>query len=263
MYASAEPLFDPWIGFATLFTREVMRYLKLAVQTIGAPFLSNVLFLAVFGGLLSARPSGVPGVAYVRFLVPGLVLMGALMSAFQNPLFSLVAMKYQNTLQDLCQYPLSATSRFFAFSLAGALRGFLVGAMTFAAAGLFAGFSLERPVLFWAYVAALSFVGAAAGIAAGLYLDSFEKANFVVSLVLTPSLFLGGVFFNAEGASSWLGLIARYNPLTFLVGQGRRLYLGAGAAEAPVTILLAGILCLSAVVLATTAVASGKGMKIE
>jgi ABC-2 type transport system permease protein len=263
MSASAEPVFNPWIGFATLFTREVMRYLKLAVQTIGAPFLSNVLFLAIFGGLMSARPSGVPGVPYVRFLVPGLVLMGALMSAFQNPLFSLVAMKYQNTLQDLGQYPLSATSRFLAFSLAGALRGLLVGAMTFAAAALFAGFALDRPFLFWAYVAAVSFVGATAGIAVGLYLDSFEKANFVVSLILTPSLFLGGVFFSADGGSAWLGLIARYNPLTFLVGQGRRLYLGAGAVEAPVTILLGGILCLGAVIVAATAVASGKGMKME
>ena len=263
MSALAEPACDPWIGFMTLLKREVMRYLKLAVQTIGAPFLSNVLFLAVFGGLMSARPSGVAGVPYLRFLIPGLILMGALMSAFQNPLFSLVAMKYQNTLQDLCQYPLSAASRFFAFALAGALRGLLVGAMTFAAAGLFAGFAVDRPGLFWAYVAAISFVGAAGGLGAGLYLDSFEKANFVVSLILTPALFLGGVFFNADGASSWLGLIARFNPLTFVVGQGRRLYLGAGAMEAPVTIVLAGSLCLGAVMLAAAAVASGKGMKIE
>src|SRR5512136_3303327 len=146
---SSELAFRPWIAFTTLFRREVMRYLKLAVQTIGAPFLSNVLFLAVFGGLMAARPSGIPGVSYVRFLVPGLVLMGTLISSFQNPLFSLVAMKYQNTLQDLCQYPLSAASRFLAFSLAGALRGVLVGAMTFAAAGLFGGFELAHPVMFW------------------------------------------------------------------------------------------------------------------
>jgi ABC-2 type transport system permease protein len=260
---SAEAAFSPWIGFATLFRRETMRYLKLAVQTIGAPFLSNVLFLAVFGGLMASRPSGVPGVPYLRFLVPGLVFMGALMAAFQNPLFSLVGMKYQSTLQDLCQYPLSAASRFLAFSLASTLRGLLVGAMTFAAAGIFAGFAVERPVLFWAYVAVVSFVGAAAGIAAGLYLDSFEKANGVVSLILTPALFLGGVFFDAARASSLLRLIGRYNPLTFLVGQGRRLYLGAGATEARVTVVLAVLLCVGAVVLAAQAVRSGRGMKIE
>src|SRR5512138_1657604 len=163
MRALAEPAFSPWTAFLTLLRREVMRYLKLAIQTIGAPFLSNVLFLAVFGGLLSQRPSGVPGVPYLRFLVPGLVVMGALLSAFQNPLFSLIAMKYQNTLQDLCQYPLTAGARFWAFALAGAARGLAVGAMTFAAAGLFVGFALARPFLFWLYLAGLSLGAAAAG----------------------------------------------------------------------------------------------------
>ncbi len=258
----SEPAYSRWIAFRTLFHREVMRYLKLAVQTIGAPFLSNVLFLAVFGGLMAARPSGIAGVPYIRFLVPGLVLMGALMASFQNPLFSLVAMKYQNTLQDLCQYPLSAASRFLAFSLAGALRGVLVGVMTYAAAGSFGGFSLAHPVAFWSYVLFVSFVGASGGIAAGLYLDSFEKANFVVSLILTPALFLGGVFFDARGTVAWLGLIAHYNPMTVLVGQGRRLFLGTGAVGAPVTIALAVALCLFATGLALDAVARGRGMKI-
>jgi ABC-2 type transport system permease protein len=259
----AEPFhFNAWIAFATLLRREVMRYLKLAAQTIGAPFLSNVLFLAVFGGLLSSRPSGIPGVPYVRFLVPGLVVMGALLSAFQNPLFSLIAMKYQNTLHDLGQYPLTATARFAAFALAGALRGLLVGTMTFAAAGLFVGFALAQPALFWLYLAALCLVAASAGIACGLYFDSFEQANVIVSLVVSPALFLGGVFFQPEAASRWLALIARYNPLTFLVGQGRRLYLGTGVLESPLTVLLAAAVCVVAVTLAVRTVASGRGMKI-
>jgi hypothetical protein len=46
--------FYPWIGFMTIFTRESMRYLKIAVQTIFAPFLSQLLFLAVFGGIFLA-----------------------------------------------------------------------------------------------------------------------------------------------------------------------------------------------------------------
>jgi ABC-2 type transport system permease protein len=263
MRNSAEPAYSPWVAFSTLLEREVMRYMKLAVQTIGAPFLSNVLFLAIFGELLSARPSGIDGVPYIRFLVPGLVFMGAFLSAFQNPLFSLVAMKYQNTLQDLCQYPLSAVARFAAFSLAGALRGLLVGLMTYVAAGLFAGFSLAHPVAFWAYLAAVAFVGACAGIAAGLHLGTFEQANLVVALLLTPALFLAGVFFNAASASSWLGVVARHNPLAFLVGQARRLYLGVGVVEGPATVALAALLCVIALALAVHAIATRKGMKIQ
>jgi ABC-2 type transport system permease protein len=255
--------FSAWIAFRTLLEREVMRYMKLAVQTIVAPFLSNVLFLAIFGGLLSQRPSGVPGVPYVRFLIPGLVVMGAVTSAFSNPVFSLIAMKYQNTLQDLCLYPLSASARFFAFTLAGALRGFLVGAMTFLAAALFGGAETAQPVAFWLCVGLLAFVAAAGGLAVGLALSSFEQANFAISLLLTPALFLGGVFFDARSAPAWLGFVARCDPLTFLVGQGRRLFLGGGAIEPLGTVIAGTALCVIALTAGAQAVASGKGMKLE
>jgi ABC-2 type transport system permease protein len=252
--------FSPWIGFRTLFLREVVRYMKLAVQTLVAPFLSNLLFLSIFGGLMSARSGG--GVPYIRFLIPGLVFMGAFLSAFQNPLFSIVAMKYQNTLQDLCQYPLSAASRFFAFALAGALRGFLVGVMTYAAAGLFGGYTLQHPLLFWLYIAGASFVAASGGIFIGLLLDSFEKTNFVVSLILTPVMFLAGVFHQA-GTSAWLDLIARFNPLSFLVGQGRNFFLGTERTFAVITVSLGAVFCAASVMLAVWAIDSRKGMKIE
>jgi ABC-2 type transport system permease protein len=263
MPSSTEAAFNPWIGFHTLLSREVMRYLKLAVQTIGAPFLSNLLFLTIFGGLLAGRSAGSYGVPYLRFLVPGLVFAGVFMSAFQNPLFSLISMKYQNTLQDLCQYPMSAATRYLAFVLAGALRGVLVGAMTYAAAGFFAGFEVAHPARFWLYIGLVAFVAASGGVAAGLHLGSFEQANLVVSLVLTPLLYLGGVFLDATEASSWLGLVARYDPLTFLVGLGRRLYLGLGPTEAPITAALAILCCLAAMAIALRAVSTGRGMKIE
>jgi ABC-type polysaccharide/polyol phosphate export permease len=134
--------------------------------------------------------------------------------------------------------------------------------MTYAAAGFFGGFAIAAPVLFWIYLAGLSFVAAAGGVAVGLYFDTFEHANFITSLLLTPALFLGGVFFDAVSAPSWLGLFARYNPLTSLVGEARRLFLGPVAPEAPITIALAGLLCLVAVTVAGHAVASGKGMKV-
>ncbi len=252
-----------WISFATLFRREVMRYMKLAVQTILGPFLSNLFFLAVFGGLLSARPSGVEGIPYVRLLIPGLVFMGVFLSAFQNPVFSLISMKYSNTLQDLCQYPMSSASRFLAFSLAGTLRGIIVGAMTYAAAGIFAGYAIDRPVLFWLYTAGVSFLGATGGVAAGLYLDSFEKANFLVGLILTPALYLSGVFFYPAGAPQWLGALSRFNPLTFLVGAGRSLFIGAGDAGGPASAVLSLLFSACCIAFAAAAVAAGKGMKTE
>lgn len=255
--------FSPWIGFRTLFLREIMRYLKLAMQTLVAPFLSNLLFLSIFGEFMLPTSSGPSGDSYIRFLVPGLIFMGTFLSAFQNPLFSLVAMKYQNTLQELSKYPLSTASKFAAFALAGALRGFLVGLMTFAAAGLFVGYHLETPILFWCYLASMAFVAASGGIVAGLFLDTFEKTNFLVALILTPAMFLGGVFRATGGTSTWLDLIARYNPLSALVSQCRQFFLGSGAPEAEITILLGTAFCSASVLLAVWAMRTGIGMKTD
>jgi ABC-2 type transport system permease protein len=254
------PVFSPWIAFRTLLQREVRRYLKLAVQTLVAPFLSNLLFLGVFGGLMAARGGTAPAVPHLRFLVPGLVVMGTLLSAFQNPLFSLVAMKYQNTLQDLGQYPLSAASRFLAFALAGALRGCLVGLMTYAAAGLFGGYAPAHGVLFGLHVAVLAFVAASGGVLAGLLLDSFERTNLLVSLVLTPALFLAGVF-QPAGVSPVLDAVARFNPLAPLVALGRTLFLGAGPAVAPVPLALSAAFCAALVLSAAWAMKARIGLR--
>ncbi len=255
-----EPAFELSVAFATLLRREVMRYVKLATQTLGAPLLSNLLLLAVFGGAFASRASGVAGVSYLRFLIPGLIAMGAMQAAFQNPLFSIVSMKYQNTLQDLRQYPLPPRSLFLAFTLAAALRGLLVGAMTYATAGWFGGFWLAHPLLFWGHVALASFVCAAAGLAAGLHLDSYERANFVLSFTVSPALFLGGVFFEPSTASGVLRFLAHVDPVTAAIGLARRLYLGVGAPEQILTVVLGILASLVAVAVAMHAVCAGTGM---
>jgi len=244
--------FSPGKAFRTLLQREVHRYLKLAIQTLAAPFLTNLLFLGIFGGRHGEA---------VRFLTPGLVVMGAFLSAFQNPLFSLVAMKYQNTLQDLCQYPLSTTARFMAFSLAGALRGLLVGILTYAAAGLLGGFGMAHGFLFWTHVALVAFAAASGGVLAGLLLDTFERTNLLVSLVLTPALFLAGVF-QPAGASPVLDQVARFNPVAPLVGWGRHLFLGGGPAVPPLSGALGAALCLAMVLSALWATHLRIGLKI-
>jgi ABC-2 type transport system permease protein len=225
MSAAIHETFQPWIGFYTVFHRETRRYMKLAGQTLIAPFLSQLLFLAVFGGAYGLRTVGDGNVPYLRFLVPGLVLSGAFLAAFQNPVFSLVAMKYQGTLKDYCLYPIPALSRFSAFAMSGAIRGLLVSVMIYISAGIFAGFKIGHPLAFWTYVFVISLMAAASGTAIGFRLESFEQANFIVGLILTPAMFLSGVYYDYRDSGIILEKIARINPLTTLVSSGRSLYL--------------------------------------
>ncbi|MPW26647.1 ABC transporter [Alkalibaculum sp. M08DMB] len=213
-------------GFMTLLTREIHRFTKVSIQTILAPLLSNILYLAIFGAMLQTREVGIDGVSFLNFLVPGLTTMGALMAAFQNPAFSLIAQKFQSTIQDLNSYPISDVEKSLAFILGGTFRGFLVGILTYTATIPFVGSQISNPILFFFSICVTSFIFASVGLVCGLILDNFEKMNFALAIVITPLSYLGGVFFEVSklpGILSYIGLI---NPIYPLVNITRYAYLG-------------------------------------
>ncbi|HMT64164.1 MAG TPA: ABC transporter permease, partial [Ottowia sp.] len=72
-----------------LLKKEVLRFWRVALQTIAAPVLTAVLYLLIFGHVLEGRVQVYPGVGYVAFLVPGLVMMSVLQNAFANSASSL------------------------------------------------------------------------------------------------------------------------------------------------------------------------------
>lgn len=214
------------IGFSTLLMKEIHRFTKVSVQTILAPLLSNILYLAVFGGMLRTRDVGIDGVSYLNFLVPGLTTMGALMAAFQNPAFSFISQKFQGTIQDLNSYPISDMEKSLAFILGGTFRGFLVGTLTYGATVPFVGFEMENPLFFLFSICITSFIFASLGLICGLALDSFEKMNFILAIIITPLAYLGGVFFEVSKLPGILSKLGLVNPIYPLVNITRYAYLG-------------------------------------
>ena len=88
-------------GTYTLFKRETKRFMKVYMQTILAPVVSNLLYFAVFGLSLRQAIPQVQGVSYLAFLVPGLIMLGMINNAFQNPSSSIIIMKFQGLISDL------------------------------------------------------------------------------------------------------------------------------------------------------------------
>lgn len=214
------------LGFSTLLYREIHRFFKVFVQTILAPLLSNILYLAVFGGVLKTREVGMEGVNYLQFLVPGLTTMGALMAAFQNPSFSLISQKFQGTIQDINSYPISDVEKSLAYILGGTFRGLLVGILTYVATIPFVGLRINNMIMFIVSIILTSFIFSSLGLICGLVLDNFEKMNFILAIVITPLSYLGGVFFEVSKLPGILSNIGIINPIYPLVNITRYSYLG-------------------------------------
>src|SRR5438874_5161549 len=134
------------IGFKTLLVKETRRFLKVPGQTIAQPVITTALYFLVFGFALGGLVRQVDGVSYVRFIVPGLVMLSLIQNAFLNTASSMFIAKVQGTIVDLLVAPLSAVELLVAFTLAATLRGLMVGAIVWLVAAIFTGFGIAHPL---------------------------------------------------------------------------------------------------------------------
>ena len=132
-------------GFATLLHKEVLRFVKVGVQTVAAPVLTSMLYLLIFSHVLEERVQVFEGVRYTSFLLPGLVMMSVLQNAFANSSSSLIQSKITGNIVFLLLAPLSHREMYAAYVLASMLRGMAVGAGVFLVAAWFAHLSFAAP----------------------------------------------------------------------------------------------------------------------
>jgi ABC-2 type transport system permease protein len=214
-------------GTWPLFAKEVLRFWKVAFQTVAAPVLTAVLYLLIFGHVLQGKVEVFNGVGYTRFLIPGLVMMSLLQNAFANSSSSLIQSKITGNLVFLLLTPLSHRAWFLAYVGASLVRGLAVGAGVFLVTGWFAPPGLAEP--WWAVVFAVlggSLLGAL-GLIAGLWAEKFDHMAVFQNFVIMPMTFLSGVFYSVHSLPPfWLGL-SHLNPFFYLIDGFRRGFFGA------------------------------------
>ncbi|TMA25841.1 MAG: ABC transporter permease [Deltaproteobacteria bacterium] len=205
----------------TLYRKEVKRFLRVPGQTILSPLVTTALYFVVFGWSLGGRLREIDGIPYVRFLVPGLVMLGLINNAFLNTSSSLFIMKLQGTMVDLLITPLSYGEILAAFIAAGLTRALLVGTLTWATATLFVGPLLPHPFLALLAAVLVSIAFAALGVLVALWAEKFEQVNFIPTFVITPLTFLGGVFYSAAMLPPAFQALLHFNPIYYMIESMR------------------------------------------
>jgi len=214
-------------GAGTLFHKEVLRFWKVSVQTVGAPVLTAVLYLMIFGHVLEGRVEVFPGVSYTSFLVPGLVMMSVLQNAFANSSSSLIQSKVTGNLVFLLVTPLSHWAWFAAYVGAAVVRGLAVGAGVFAVTMWFAPLHLAEP--WWIVVFAVLGAGmlGTLGLVAGLWAEKFDQTAAFQNFVIMPMTFLSGVFYSVKSLPAVWQTLSHLNPFFYMIDGFRRGFFGA------------------------------------
>jgi ABC-2 type transport system permease protein len=219
-----------WIGFYTLYVREVRRFIAVVAQTIGGPVVASLLLLIVFGAALESRAPGPTGASYLTFIAPGLVMMGIAQNAFANTSSSLLVAKLQGNIVDLLVAPLSSAEFLAGLALGGITRGLLVGALTMMAIWPFVPIPMPSvaATLFYGVGGALLF--ALLGLVTGLWARRMDDQAAVTSFIVIPLTLLSGTFFAVGSLPPPFREIALLDPVFYIVDGFRGGM--AGVAEA-------------------------------
>ncbi len=186
------------IRFATLWRREVNRFMKIKKQTLGAPLLETFLYISVFGAALGSRIDKLHGIDYVVFVIPGLIMMAWSTNAFSNNSSSILQQKFQGAIQDQLSSPASPLELLLAFSLGGFMRGLIVAVLTFIASALLVDLPVDHVLVLIPSLFLVGFFFAQLGVLIGVRAEQFDDVAFAQTFVLHAAdlprrrLLLGG-----------------------------------------------------------------------
>jgi len=232
--------YQKWISFYTMLRKDVMRMFRIWVQTFLPSVVTSVLYFLVFGSVLGSQIGDMQGVDYMTFVVPGLVMLAIVTTSYANTSFTFFASRFfARNIDEILVSPTPPWLLIAGFIGGGVVRGVITGSIVLLVALFFTKLSLPIASLFiiLSFAILTSLVFALAGLVNGIYAKSIDGINIVPTFVLTPLVYLGGIFYSIERLPEWWQTLTYANPLFYLINGFRYGFLGI--TDVPLSISLA------------------------
>ena len=215
-----------WIGFRTLYIKEVSRFLVVWAQTLLSPLISSLLFLSVLSLALGNERGEVLGFSFISFLAPGLIAMSIIQQSFSHSVSSLMIAKIQGNITDTLFAPLSAVEVSLAIILAAVTRSIVILIISIIVFSLIVEIYIYS--IFYIFVGAFlgSFILGALGFITGLWAEKFDHTATITNFIVTPLSFLSGVFYSIDRLPAFFQSMSKINPFFFIIDITRFGFLG-------------------------------------
>lgn len=252
-----------WGGLKTLYIKEVRRFFKVQMQTVWAPAITTLLYLAIFTVALGREGRTVMGVPFANFLAPGLIVMAMIQNAFANASFSLLVGKIQGNIVDYLMPPLSTVELIVGLVGASVTRAFLVGFAVWLVMLAWPGVSVEMRfplIAFWFGLMGalmLSFLG----LLTSVWAEKFDHAAAVTNFVVTPLSLLSGTFYSVDALAPAFRALSHANPFFYVISGFRAGFLGVS--DSPLLVGGLALLALNLILFAACFALLKSGWKIK
>ena len=215
-----------WIGFRTLYIKEVSRFLVVWAQTLLSPLISSLLFLSVLSLAIGNERGEVLGFSFISFLAPGLISMSIIQQSFSHSVSSLMIAKIQGNITDTLFAPLSAIEVSLAIILAAVTRSMVILIISIIVFSLIVEIHIYS--IFYILLGAFlgSFILGALGFITGLWAEKFDHTATITNFIVTPLSFLSGVFYSVDRLPAFFQSISKINPFFFIIDITRFGFLG-------------------------------------
>lgn len=253
-----------WIPFWALLDREIKRYFKVLFQTVLTPLVNASLYLLIFGVSLGQSIELGSGVSYLAFIIPGLVMMSCLNNAFQNTSSSVVSGRFSGDVEDWKVSPLTSQQIIWALCIGALTRGLFVGVLTYLVGFVFYYLTtqellgISHPFYLMLFLIVGGLVFAQLGIVVAFWAKTFDGMSAVSALILTPLIFLGGVFFSLENLSPFWRSISVYNPLLYFINGVRYGILGVSDVNIGTSVVISFVSLVIFFILSVYTVKTGR-----
>jgi len=210
-----------WLAYETIVIKEVLRFLRIWVQTLVPPAVTTSLYFLIFGGLIGAQLAPVAGLRYIDYIAPGVILMAVISNSYSNVVSSFFSTKYQRYVEELLIAPVPGWVILAGYVTGGVVRGIAVGAVVSLVALPFSRLTVDSWAVAGAALVLTSVLFSLAGFINALFAKSFDDVSVIPTFVLTPLTYLGGVFFSVDMlAEPWRSL-SLFNPILYMVNAFR------------------------------------------
>ncbi|MGE0797746.1 MAG: ABC transporter permease [Lautropia sp.] len=244
-------------GFGTLFYKEMLRFWKVAVQTVAAPVMTALLYLLIFSHALRGRTEVFPGVPYTSFLIPGLVMMSVLQNAFANSSSSLIQSKVTGNIVFVLLPPLRPLALYLGYVLAAMVRGLMVGLGVFVCTVGFLEARFEYPLWALAFGIAGAGILGTLGLIGGIWADKFDQTAAFQNFLIMPLTFLSGVFYSVNSLPPFWLAASHLNPFFYMVDGFRYGFFGHSDASPWLSLAIVGVAWAAVAAIALRMLATG------
>lgn len=214
------------IALGTIARREVARILRIWGQTLVPPAITMTLYFLIFGSLIGSRIGSMDGIAYMDFIVPGLVMMAVIQNAYGNISSSFFGAKFGRHIEEMLVSPMPNWVILTGYVAGAVLRGLMVGAIVLAIAMLFTKVRVPHPLVTLSTIGLGATIFALAGFVNAVYAKKFDDIAIVPTFILTPLTYLGGVFYSVKLLPGWAETATHFNPVFYMVNAFRYGLLG-------------------------------------